>query len=220
MSSATAVLEAPRTTAVSIIASPMRFNLENSEESVSSGGSIPPGPGIRTPEEDRPARSHAAVFPGSRTRPPEEKAPEPTWAGGPAQSGVYTAVLATKEPERALQPPHQGRALEPDITREAKEWLRGDLDIIHQRIMLLCMEHARFMGVPVKELRLSVKRSWEGEYSELLLQVFVEANFPQSLALWDAIGDSILRWGKKQPPKRRRLLDEQYAVFVEPSNVS
>jgi hypothetical protein len=85
--------------------------------------------------------------------------------------------------------------------------------------MLLCMEDARFMGVPVEKLRLSVKRSWEGEYSELLLQVFVELNFPQSLALWDAIGDSIQRWGKKQPAKRRRLLNEKYAVFVEPLSV-
>jgi hypothetical protein len=147
-------------------------------------------------------------------------APEPTWAGGQAPSTVYTAVSAAKGLERDPSPPQQGRALVPDITREAKEWLRGDMAIINQRIMLLCMEHAGIMGVPVGKLRLSVKRSWEDDFTELLLQVFVEANLPQSLALWDAIGDSILRWGKKQPPRRRRLLDEQYAVFVEPLIIS
>jgi hypothetical protein len=46
--------------------------------------------------------------------------------------------------------------------------------------------------------------------------VFVEADLPQSLVLWDAIGASIQRWGEKQPPRRRRLLNEKYAVFVEP----
>jgi len=72
------------------------------------------------------------------------------------------------------------------------------------------------MHVRIKKLKVSVKRSWEEDFSELLLQVFVEANLPQSLALWDAIGDSIQRWGQKQPAKRRRLLNEKYAVFVEP----
>lgn len=219
MSSATAVLEAPQSSAVSIIAFPIRFDVEESGESVYSGGNIPPGSGIRTPEEDGPARSHASVFPGSRTRPPEEKAPESTWAGGQAPPTVYTAVSAAKGLERDFSPARQGRALVPDITREAQEWLRGDLAIINQRVTLFCTEQARNMHVPITKLRLSVKRSWEEDFRELLLEVFVEANFPQSLALWDAIGHSIQRWGKKQPARCRRLLNEQFAVFVEPLNV-
>jgi hypothetical protein len=151
-----------------------------------------------------------------RTGAPEEKAAEGVWAGGQAPSAVYTAVSVAIGLEKSFHPLQQGRALVPDITQEAKEWLRGDLAIINQRIMLLCMEHASIMGVSVEKLRLSIKRSWEEDFKELLLEVFVEANFPQSLALWDAIGDSIQRWGEKQPARRRRLLNERYAVFVEP----
>jgi hypothetical protein len=107
-----------------------------------------------------------------------------------------------------------------EVTAEAQGWLTGDLDAINQQVIHICTEEAQKKHLPIKKLKLSVKRSWEDGFSELLLQMFVEADFPQSLALWDAIGDSILGWAKKQPPKRRRLLDEKYAVFVEPSNVA
>jgi hypothetical protein len=111
------------------------------------------------------------------------------------------------------------RVLQPEITKEAQQWLRGDLNIINQRVMLLCMEHARRMHAPIKKLRLSVRRSWEGGFNELLLQVFVRLNIPQGLALWDAIGDSIQRWSRRQSPRLRRILNEKYAVFIEPLNV-
>ena len=72
------------------------------------------------------------------------------------------------------------------------------------------------MQLPINSVKVSIKRSWEGEFSELVIQVFVRGNLSQSLALWDAIGDSVQRWGEKQPTRRRRLLTEQYAIFVEP----
>ena len=109
--------------------------------------------------------------------------------------------------------------MQPEVTEEAQQWLAGDLDTINQRVIHICTQEARKKHLPIKKLRLSIKRSWEEDFKELLLEVFVEANFPQSLALWDAIGDSIQRWGEKQPARRRRLLNEQYAVFVEPLNV-
>lgn len=112
------------------------------------------------------------------------------------------------------------RTLRPEISQEARQWLTGDLELINQRAMLFCTEQAKRMHVPISGIQLSVKRSWEGEFRELVLQVFVEANFAQSLALWDSIGEAIQGWGAKQSAKRRRLLNEQYAVFVEPASES
>lgn len=107
--------------------------------------------------------------------------------------------------------------MRPEVTEEAQQWLTGDLDAINQRVIQICSEEASRMHVPIKKLRLSVKRSWEEEWNELLLQVFVEADLPQSLVLWDAIGDSIQRWSEEQSAKFRRTLNQKYAVFVEPS---
>jgi hypothetical protein len=106
--------------------------------------------------------------------------------------------------------------LRPEVTEEAQEWLTGDLDAINQRVIRICTEEAQKKHLPINKLQLSVKRSWEDDSAELLLQVFVEADLPQSLVLWDAIGASIQRWGEKQAPRRIRLLNEKYAVFVEP----
>jgi hypothetical protein len=106
--------------------------------------------------------------------------------------------------------------LRPEVTEEAQQWLTGDLDAINQRVIHICTEEAEKKHLPIKKLRLSVKRSWEEDFRELLLEVFVEANFPQSLVLWEAIDTAIQRWGQKQPPRCRRLLNEKYAVFVEP----
>ena len=102
------------------------------------------------------------------------------------------------------------------VSQEARQWLTGDLGLIHQRVSQLCLEKARGMHLPIDNIQASVKRSWEGEFSEVVLQLYVRGNLAQSLALWDAIGDSIQRWGAKQSLKSRRLLDEQYAVYVEP----
>ena len=106
--------------------------------------------------------------------------------------------------------------LQPEVTKEAQQWLTGDLDAINQRVIHICTQEARKKHLPIKKLKLSVKRSWEEEYTVLVLQVFVEGDLPQSLVLWDAIGDSIQRWGEKQSAKFRRTLNQKYAVFVEP----
>jgi len=90
--------------------------------------------------------------------------------------------------------------LHPEVTREARQWLTGDLDIINSRVIELCVEQAQRMHAPIEKLQISVKRSWEEEFNELVLQVFVKANLSESLALWDAIGDSVQHWGEKQPP--------------------
>ena len=108
--------------------------------------------------------------------------------------------------------------LKPEITQEARQWLTGDLEVINNRIMLLCIEHARRAHLSIKSLKLSIKRSWEDEFRELALQLFVEGNIPQSLALWESIGDSIQHWGEKQNPACRRRLNAEYAVFVEAVN--
>lgn len=101
------------------------------------------------------------------------------------------------------------------MTQEVRQWLTGEFIAIHQRARQICVEKAHRMHLEIIELNAAVKRAWEEGSNELVLEVVVNGNLPQSLALWDAIGDEIQSWGRKQPPLRRRLLEEKYAIFVE-----
>ena len=103
-----------------------------------------------------------------------------------------------------------------DVSQEAQDWLTDDFHAINKHVVRVCAAEAKKMQLPIEKLRLTLKQSWEGEFSELVLQVFVNADVPKSLALWDAIGDAIQHWGEKQPAGLKRLLEEQYAIFVEP----
>lgn len=106
-----------------------------------------------------------------------------------------------------------------EVTPEAKPYLADDLDFINRRVATLCIEQAARMHVSIEKMLVSLKRSWEGDFLEVVLQVFVEANIPQSLALWDAVGSAIERWETWQDAKVRRLLNERFAVFVEPLQI-
>ena len=214
MSSANAVLEAPGST--------------------TSNVTMPSKPQETVGEQTPPAQvdwaSHFEPLPESRESEETKKSYQSTLATVPADIEIWSPSAdfgrmqmgASGSSSSAIELDSKSHAFrlqrvpKKEPTREAQQWLNGDLERIDNRITSLCIEHAEFMHVPIKKLDLSVKRSWEGEFSELVLQVFVEANIPQSLALWDAIGNSIQKWGRKQGPKCRRLLNEQYSVFVEP----
>ena len=196
MPSATAVLEAPVFTATT------------------------PPFAYPSPADDE--RSHTVendwtVTSVSLIKPPTAKEPEsPSRYVGGLLVRAGESISHKRELEGGFRSPQFRRIVQPEVTQEAQQWLRGDLEIINRRVILICIEQARWMHVPLNKLQLSIRRSWEGEFSELLLQVFVHANLPQSLALWDAIGDSIQRWARRQPTRLRRILNEKYAVFVEP----
>lgn len=195
MTSATTVLEAPEsTTAASIPASTSSLVVDGQLDTAHSDWTTPSPPKPMPPED----KEFQVPRYGAE---PQIRDSSPVWSGRHVEGGF-----------RNFQ--QQGE-LKPEITQEARQWLTGDLEVINKRVMLLCIEHARRMHVQIKSLRIFVKRSWEGEFNELALEVFVEANIPQSLALWDAIGGSIQRWGSKQRPICRRILNEDYAVFVE-----
>ena len=87
------------------------------------------------------------------------------------------------------------RVFSPHATSEAEQWLNGDLKSINEQALLISYHEARRMHVQISKAEIRVKRSWEGEFSELVLQVFAEVNIPQSLALWDAVGDTIQQCG-------------------------
>ena len=149
-------------------------------------------------------------------------APIPTPMTGPA---YFTGEIApttgatsdtTQEPE--LVRPGYLRVPQQRLTQEVRQWMTGEFVVIHQRVRQICVQEARRMHLAIYELNLSVKRSWEEDANELVVEVVVNGNLPQSLALWDAIGDEIQSWGRKQPPRRRRILEEQYVIFVEAKN--
>ena len=138
------------------------------------------------------------------------------YAGSSVVDTMGSGATSGSEPTPAVVAMASFRVPRLRVSQEARQWLTGDLQLIHQRVVQLCLEQARGMRLPIANIQASVKRSWEGEFSEVVLQLNVRGNLAQSLALWDAIGDSIQRWGAKQSLRSRRLLDEQYAVYVEP----
>lgn len=157
-----------------------------------------------------------AALPGPVTQTSLHKEPTISWPNEETQfSGDATISLGIVQ-ETGPRVRRSQKLLRPDISREAKQWLTGDLNLVHDQAVLFCVQESNRMHLRLKNICLTVKRSWEGEFSELVLQVFAEANLPQSLALWDAIGDAIQDWGKKQSVRLRRILDEKYAVFIEP----
>jgi hypothetical protein len=198
MSSAAAVLDTPESTTASV---PILIHEPISDEP------------FEISKEDDSSPSEIVIG-------PRERREESGWRGLETQIGTSSSGSLEIELEGGFRFSQKHSILRPDVTQEARQWLNGDLDIINRRVIHLCVEQARRMHVPIEKLQVSVKRSWEGEFNELVLQAFVKANLPQSLALWDAIGDSVQNWGKKQPVRRRRLLEEKYAVFVEPLNLS
>jgi len=109
--------------------------------------------------------------------------------------------------ESGAVPARYLRVPQPRWTQEARQWMTGDFVKIHERTSQICIVEARRMHLAITELNVSVKRAWEEGSSELVMEVVVNGNLPQSLALWDAIGDEIQSWGRRQPPLRRRLLE-------------
>lgn len=213
MSSANAVLEAPGST-TSNVTMPSKPQETVGEQTppvqVDWASDFDPLPESRESEETKTSyQSRLTTFPTDIEM----------WTSSTFISNVQ--MMEIESASAVMQKESQPHAFEPvrtpkkKATRQAQQWLNGDLQRIDNRITSLCIEHAEIMHVPIRKLDLSVKRSWEGEFNELVLQVFVDANLPQSLALWDAIGDSIQRWARRQTTRCRKLLNEQYAVFVE-----
>ena len=203
MSSATAVLDPPQSTTSSAPIPSTETIVIEQPETTQNDWSASPSIGKSPTEEKNP--EYSAALPGGFRRDLPRR--------------VNSTDSSASIWESEFRPQQKLISLRPKVTRDARQWLTDDLDIINQRVVLLALNRARTMHVQVKSFQVSVKRSWEGEFSELVLEVSVKANLPQSLALWDAIGDSIQRWGERQSVRRRRILNDKYAVFVEPSEV-
>lgn len=103
------------------------------------------------------------------------------------------------------------------ISPEAQSYLR-DPNVKHVVDVALAKasNQARVMGAPVERVALSIKHSREERWVELLLQVFVPLNIPQSTALWEAIGDAMDSWMRWAPKRQADFATQRFAIFVEP----
>ena len=103
----------------------------------------------------------------------------------------------------------------PQLTPEVQPYLDGDAAIVYKAILRLSLSQARRMGVGIQNVRVFRKHSWEEDFSDTVVQLFVDADFARSLALWDTIGDALGHWQAQQPQRIRKILAEDFAVFVE-----
>ncbi len=103
----------------------------------------------------------------------------------------------------------------PQLTPEIRAYLDGDAAIVYEAILRLSLSQARRMGVGIRNVRVFRKHSWEEDFSDTVVQLFLDADFARRLALWDAIGDALGRWQAQQPQHIRKILTEDFAVFVE-----
>ena len=103
----------------------------------------------------------------------------------------------------------------PQLEPEVQAHLDGDAAIVYEAILRLSLIQARRMGVDIQDVRVFRKHSWEEDFSDTVVQLFVDTDFSRSLALWDAVGDALGRWQAPQPQRIRKILTEDFAVFVE-----
>ena len=103
----------------------------------------------------------------------------------------------------------------PQPTPEVQAYLVGDAAVVYETILRLSRSQARRMGVDIHDVRVFRKHSWEEDFSDTVVQFFVDTDFARSLALWDAIGDALGRWQAQQPQRLRKILTEDFTVFVE-----
>ena len=103
----------------------------------------------------------------------------------------------------------------PQLTPEVRAYLNGDAAVVYEAILRLSRSQARRMGVGIQDVRVFRKHSWEEDFSDTVVQLFVDTDFARSLAVWDAIGDALGRWQAQQPQHLREILTEDFTVFVE-----
>ena len=103
----------------------------------------------------------------------------------------------------------------PQLTPEVQPYLDGDAAIAYETILRLSLSQARRMDVGIQDVRVFRKHSWEEDFSDTVVQLFVDADFSRSLSLWDTIGDALGRWQAQQPQHIRKILAEDFTIFVE-----
>ena len=103
----------------------------------------------------------------------------------------------------------------PQLTPEVQAYLDGDAAIVYEAILRLSLRQAHRMGIGIQDVRVFRKHSWEEDFSDTVVQFFVDTDFARSLALWDTIGDALGRWQAQQPQRLRKILAEDFTVFVE-----
>ena len=103
----------------------------------------------------------------------------------------------------------------PQLTPEVQAYLDGDAAIVYEAILRLSLHQAHRMGIGIQNVRVFRKHSWEEDFSDTVVQFFVDTDFARSLALWDTIGDALGHWQAQQSQSIRKILTEDFAVFVE-----
>ena len=121
------------------------------------------------------------------------------------------ALMADEPPAYAAAP----RAVEVSVDAEARPYLVSDAAEIRDSLLSLVGDRVAAAGLRLRGVRISLKRSQEDDWQEVVFRVFVDANMAQGIALWDSIGRAIDRWRARLPARSQRFLDEQMGVFVE-----
>lgn len=131
----------------------------------------------------------------------------------PSDQAFQTTGSASTSPSPVRKSPL--RAIDVTVDAEARPYLVSDMAKIRDGLVPLIGHRIAIAGLPARGIRISLKRSPEEDWQELVFRVFVDANVAQGIALWDSIGRGIGRWRLRLSGRTQRLLDEQAGVFVE-----
>lgn len=128
------------------------------------------------------------------------------------QTSEGTGVLTTEGLQASAELPS---TVPLTVDADTRPYLVSDMAKLRDGLLSLILTHISMAGVSAREIRISLKRSPEEDWQEVVFRVFVDANAAQALAFWDSIGRAIMRWRPRLSRRAQRLLDEQIGVFVE-----
>lgn len=116
-----------------------------------------------------------------------------------------------------MAPDSESESARPDvkIDADASRFLVPESLELRKGLLGLIDRQAAEANLRVNTIRLSVKKDYEEDWDELLFTVFVDTGEDEAMALWESIGDAIMKWRSGISSDPQRILDEQIAVFVE-----
>ena len=81
----------------------------------------------------------------------------------------------------------------PQLEPEVQAYLDGDAVVVYEAILRLSLSQAQRMGVGIQDVRVFRKHSWEEDFSDTVVQLFVDTDsrgvWPSGMPLgmlWDA----------------------------------
>lgn len=81
-------------------------------------------------------------------------------------------------------------------------------------LLAICDHVAKQNGIPLEAVEIRGERDLEEGWTEIVVQMGVNANAEQALAYWDSLGRAIDRWAAFLPADDARLVRDELAVHV------